>query len=91
MPGTISKFPRRTRYLFHNESGSLCFLLGHLLHFHRLRELLAKGQMGLQGRNQAKSTTLTVYSSAAATHAAPGGKQPARISGTGVEVESQYP
>lgn len=60
IPGTISKFLRRTRYLFHNESGSLCFLLGYLLHFHCLRELLAKGQMGLQSRNQAKFTTLSL-------------------------------
>ena len=87
----FSKFLRRTRYLFHNESGSLCFLLGHLLHFDRLRELLAEGQMGLQGRNQTKSTPLTVYSSTAATHAAPRGRQPASISQTGMEMESQYP
>lgn len=53
IPGTVSKlkFLWRITYLFHNKSGSFCFLLGHLLHFNRLSELLAKGQMCLEDRN----------------------------------------
>lgn len=73
IPGTFSKFLRRTRYLFHNESRSLCFLLGHLLHLHSLCELLAKGQVSLQGTKQAKFTLLTAHSSAAVNHTAPVG------------------
>lgn len=78
-PGTISRFLRRTRYLFHDESGSLCFLLGHLLHLHRLRELLAKGQVGLQGRNQAKSTMLTVSAAPCDPRSSQGRQLPAPV------------
>lgn len=61
--GGNPKVPRRTGYLLHDEPGSLCLLLRHLLHLHRLRELLAEGQVGLGGTNQSGSQQVTDPSS----------------------------
>lgn len=80
-------------HLFHYESGSLCFLLGHLLQFYCLCELFPKGQMCLgQGRREMSKMRVPIrtFLLLGTTHHLTG-RKPACITEAGGEKRKEVP